>query len=386
MIIIISFDFSGHFKMQSLQARERTYICQYTRLDSDESDTEEQSCRAWHTQNEWKDGNHALTIFSGKPEIHESLQVNGSRTPIKPSQLGLLQIGDHIGWRRDYMIWHHAIVVDIDVENRELSVIHRTKVSSKYQIVEQKINIDKENGDLFRFDYADEIINRNPPEEVVERAREKVGEPGYNLLKKNCEHFATECKTGTGYCVQVKWAWGKTKEALHAGAGNFAKAGTRLGCAVAKEVSKQTGKSVTESSAKVGVAEMAEGISIGSNWVGAGLVADIEIAHGAYDICHIHKKYKAGEMTKRDFQVTTTQRVSEGVVGGGLAIGASIGGEALGGLTGGAIGTLIAPGPGTAIGAAVGDFIGSVFAGAVGSILGKALGSLFGRWLGKTLW
>ncbi len=34
---------------------------------------------------------------------------------------------------------------------------------------------------------------RRPAQEVIQRARARVGEKGYNLLTKNCKHFAEEC-------------------------------------------------------------------------------------------------------------------------------------------------------------------------------------------------
>lgn len=41
------------------------------------------------------------------------------------------------------------------------------------------------------------------PEETVNRAKQYIGEQGYNLLVKNCEHFAIWCKTGLKYSYQV---------------------------------------------------------------------------------------------------------------------------------------------------------------------------------------
>ena len=41
------------------------------------------------------------------------------------------------------------------------------------------------------------------PEETVRRARERVGEEEYNLIFKNCEHFALWCKTGVEESTQV---------------------------------------------------------------------------------------------------------------------------------------------------------------------------------------
>ena len=39
--------------------------------------------------------------------------------------------------------------------------------------------------------------------ETVRRARERVGEEEYNLIFKNCEHFALWCKTGVEESTQV---------------------------------------------------------------------------------------------------------------------------------------------------------------------------------------
>ena len=41
------------------------------------------------------------------------------------------------------------------------------------------------------------------PEEMVRRARERVGEEEYNLIFRNCEHFALWCKTGVEESTQV---------------------------------------------------------------------------------------------------------------------------------------------------------------------------------------
>lgn len=41
------------------------------------------------------------------------------------------------------------------------------------------------------------------PEDTVNRAKQYIGEQGYNLLVKNCEHFAIWCKTGLKYSYQI---------------------------------------------------------------------------------------------------------------------------------------------------------------------------------------
>ena len=41
------------------------------------------------------------------------------------------------------------------------------------------------------------------PEDTVNRAKQYIGEQGYNLLVKNSEHFAIWCKTGLKYSYQI---------------------------------------------------------------------------------------------------------------------------------------------------------------------------------------
>ena len=43
---------------------------------------------------------------------------------------------------------------------------------------------------------------RFPPEETVRRARERLGEDGYHLIRNNCEHFAYECVFGERRSLQ----------------------------------------------------------------------------------------------------------------------------------------------------------------------------------------
>jgi hypothetical protein len=40
-------------------------------------------------------------------------------------------------------------------------------------------------------------------EETLRRARSRIGEKGYNFLTNNCDHFATDCKTGEHHSLQV---------------------------------------------------------------------------------------------------------------------------------------------------------------------------------------
>ena len=40
------------------------------------------------------------------------------------------------------------------------------------------------------------------PEEIISRAKARLGEGGYNILHNNCEHFVYECAFGEKYCSQ----------------------------------------------------------------------------------------------------------------------------------------------------------------------------------------
>ena len=43
---------------------------------------------------------------------------------------------------------------------------------------------------------------RFKPEIVIQNARNRLGEGGYNIIHNNCEHFAYECYTGEKYSSQ----------------------------------------------------------------------------------------------------------------------------------------------------------------------------------------
>lgn len=355
----------------------------YKPLQSYESDRlEEENNRE---QNVWRDYKEHRTVFSRQEEINPSFQVKGSRTQIRPWQIHLLKKGDHVGWHRPVGVyWHHAIISDIDVQNCRIHVIHFAKVRGRITISKEWLDVRRQKGDFFRFDYSKETNILNPPDAVLRRANARVGERGYNLVDKNCEHFATYCKTGKEDCAQVHWAKGKMRETAQTFAADVGKAGVKLTCSVIRGATKQGYKGVVEGTAKVAGAEVLEKVGRASDWVGAAGIAAIETAHCAYDIYQMNKSRKAGKITTTDFKKCTTQRVSEGVFGGGASIGLSIAGGQLGGFVGGFIGSVI-PVIGTVIGAAVGGFVGSVLGGAIGSVLGKACGTIFGSWFGRKL-
>ncbi len=48
-----------------------------------------------------------------------------------------------------------------------------------------------------------ERLKANKPAEIVARARKRIGEGGYDILKNNCEHFVNECAFGRKSSEQV---------------------------------------------------------------------------------------------------------------------------------------------------------------------------------------
>lgn len=49
-----------------------------------------------------------------------------------------------------------------------------------------------------------EAKKNRKPKEIIKYARSKIGTRGYNILYNNCEHFATECVTGTAISHQTE--------------------------------------------------------------------------------------------------------------------------------------------------------------------------------------
>jgi hypothetical protein len=45
------------------------------------------------------------------------------------------------------------------------------------------------------------------PEEIIRRARSRLGENNYRLLTNNCEHFCNWCLNGVSHSAQVERPW-----------------------------------------------------------------------------------------------------------------------------------------------------------------------------------
>ncbi|XP_078574889.1 phospholipase A and acyltransferase 3-like [Branchiostoma floridae x Branchiostoma japonicum] len=84
-----------------------------------------------------------------------------------------------------------------------------------------------------------------PGREIVERARSKLGEAGYSLGNKNCEHFATWCRYDTAISGQALMAYtasaGLTTAGLATGALPVAAVGVGLAALMKTQLVASTG-------------------------------------------------------------------------------------------------------------------------------------------------
>ena len=102
-------------------------------------------------------------------------------------------------WHYD-LYWHHAIVEEVGV-----STVTLIEYNSKGEIVRSSRNVAENKAPLYLVAYTEGISRFNPVQLVLARANSLLGLEGYNLLKRNCENFATFCKTGVNCNQQQNW-------------------------------------------------------------------------------------------------------------------------------------------------------------------------------------
>lgn len=108
--------------------------------------------------------------------------------------------GDHIAVKRHGGLYRHH---GIDLGDGYVIHFSGEPLNSKEPIVE-KVTMEEflKGGELevVRYSSASDPF---PVEETIARAEEKLGEGRYNLVKNNCEHFASWCKNGKARSKQV---------------------------------------------------------------------------------------------------------------------------------------------------------------------------------------
>jgi len=124
--------------------------------------------------------------------------------------LSQLHKGDHIAIKRPEGYWHHAIVEDVLTARGVFNVIeYSSRVGEYFQDISDlrspgwakvmRGNYRLEDG-LYLIKYHIYLS----AEDVVVRARSRLGENEYTIFGNNCEHFSLWCKTGISMSQQVK--------------------------------------------------------------------------------------------------------------------------------------------------------------------------------------
>ncbi|XP_052781199.1 uncharacterized protein LOC128217834 [Mya arenaria] len=149
------------------------------------------------------------------------LMTRPERTKITQENVNSLRVADHITWHRANGIWHHAIVLKI-FPSGVIEICHfdSGKYGWKTKAIIKTKEIDplKENGELYKIDYSNNP-EENSAELVVARTRvlqslSRTGKYSYSVNKKNCENFATFCKTGFSISYQFEWLKSRLQRAL----------------------------------------------------------------------------------------------------------------------------------------------------------------------------
>lgn len=133
--------------------------------------------------------------------------------------LAQLRRGDHVMEESPLGYWHHFIVEK--VRPKFALVIHKTgdgetglrslgesNPTGKAEVVRTRFVLEP-NKVVYRIEYlvdasdsVDGQVNFSP-DEVVRRARKRLGERDYNAFTSNCEHFCRDCKVGKPESYQV---------------------------------------------------------------------------------------------------------------------------------------------------------------------------------------
>lgn len=216
--------------------------------------------------------------------------------------------GDHLKVaRRGGLYWHHGIYCG---KNK---VIHFSGEPTDMS------NAEVCYASLDEFAYGGRVVvvggKADPVEIILQRAKEHLGQRGYNPLFHNCEHFANWCRTGKRFCEQVQ---------------HLVKKGAKAAVAVGgREAIKRIGL------------QMGRGIAKPALGGVPGVAVAVGVAEQAYDLY----LYKQGEIDWDEYK----RRTCGNAAGTGAAV------------AGAALGTAIFPGVGTILGGIVGGVIGSLF-------------------------
>jgi len=291
-------------------------------------------------------------------------EVGMGRTKI--ADLCQIQRGDHVAWHRRYAIWHHAIVVDVPVGGRTLTVIHNSgdiiKLDGHFASVRlETLDINPKKEDFYRIDYPKEDIH--PVDEVVKRACSRLGEAKYNPATNNCEHFARWCKTGCAQSGQVCTFIGRL---FLVGQSAVAKA-TQEAAADGVESLVARSLSTVVPISRAGqvfgaTSGIVRNIKCGTMACNFAITLALEAYVFGKDVLRAYRKYKSGAISRDEFRRLLSKNGCESV--GGLISGSSMG----------IAGQVLIPVP--IVGGIVGCTVGSLIGRYIGALIGKKLGAI----------
>jgi Lecithin retinol acyltransferase len=129
----------------------------------------------------------------GEVNVHRAPRISSSAA----DETAELLAGTHlIIYRRGYT--HHGIYLG------EGRVVHYAgRIKYPQGLIEEVSLAEFSEGRAFRTERLD--TGRFNGNEIVRRARSRLGERRYDLLKNNCEHFCNWCRLGENRSFQVEW-------------------------------------------------------------------------------------------------------------------------------------------------------------------------------------
>ncbi|CAF1437741.1 unnamed protein product [Rotaria sp. Silwood1] len=139
-------------------------------------------------------GNTTCRINSGPGGIEVKLYdlITGQDRYVQPGDMIEFPRGNYNHWA---VYVGNGNVIHLWIEGDDKSN-NAEVMESKFEVVVQ--------GSPARINNYPDCFGSRPyaADEIVERARRALGKKGYNLLKYNCEHFATECRYGRSWSHQ----------------------------------------------------------------------------------------------------------------------------------------------------------------------------------------
>ncbi|PIK53771.1 hypothetical protein BSL78_09361 [Apostichopus japonicus] len=206
-----------------------------------------------------------------------------------------------------------------------------------------------------RCEYEEEHPGVNNVQLTLARAKALVGKVGYNLLKDNCEHFATFCKLGSFHSWQVCYALRKAYIALIETLSNAAKLCAAKSAAVVTSASR-TAVNMVDDVAGSAVAGGTRSLGVLMQGIGFGIVVVIQGIYFTIDAVKLFKDKRKGKLTDMAFKayvwksfISTLERVfyTGGIPAAGSLIlslfnpctGALIGGMLVAAIVGSALAT-----------------------------------------------